>query len=184
MRTPSTALFVNFASFNLKRKYFSSRYVKFLQISGTAMNTKIALSVLCLLLVTLKKKVLHPPQNNCSLLVLEERTVPPLYELLNGNFADTSHTKLNLPLINLTTKNVFLPTDQNRSFMLRFFFHPNPLKRRSPVSLITKEYKKLRRDAKYELLLFTTFTQKTKNIKDLMISKTLNDAFTDLPTLC
>lgn len=73
------------------------------------MNTKIALSVPCLLLVTLKTKVLHPPQNNCSLLVLEKRrTVPSLYELLNGNFADMSHTKLNLLLINVTTKNVVL----------------------------------------------------------------------------
>lgn len=37
--TPSTTLFVNFASFNLKRKYFSSRYVKFLQRCNEHQNS-------------------------------------------------------------------------------------------------------------------------------------------------
>lgn len=104
--TPSTTLFVNFASFNLKRKYFSSRYVKFLQRCNEHQNsTQCSVSIVGHLedkSASSTTKQLFSPR------AWERRTVPSLYELLNGNFADMSHTKLNLLLINVTTKNVVL----------------------------------------------------------------------------
>lgn len=58
VRTACTTFLVNLASFAFKRNYFFLNYIKYFQISATAMGTEMASSFSCLFVGHLEEQML------------------------------------------------------------------------------------------------------------------------------
>ena len=166
IRTPSTTFLVDLASFVLKRNYFFFNDTPYLQISGTAMGTKMAPSFACLFVGHLEDQLLYEPQKNPffpfiiswkryidDVFLLWKGPIPTLFEFLqflNDNFAGLKFTlNYSLEVINFldvkVTKNDHVlssslytkPTDRN-TLLHAESFHPMSLKKSLPVSQLTR----------------------------------------------